>query len=96
MNQVKDPTWKRRLAKGGQNDKKLIILGFHLNHNFIFDLCEIRISRDYTPDAVQSIERLGSCILCFIYNFNRNGWSRSSENYKKELHLQAIHNSIIP
>jgi len=45
-------------AKGGQNDKKLIILGF-ISIGILF-LIYVRFEyQEITPDAVQSIERLG-------------------------------------
>ena len=49
---------KTQTAKGGQNDKKLIILGF-VSIGILF-LIYIRFEyQEITPDAVQSIERLG-------------------------------------
>ena len=47
-----------KTAKGGQNDKKLIILGF-ISIGILF-LIYVRFEyQEITPDAVQSIERLG-------------------------------------
>ena len=50
---------KTQTAKGGQNDKKLIILGF-ISIVVLF-LIYVRFEyQEITPDAVQSIERLGT------------------------------------
>ena len=49
---------KTQTAKGGQNDKKLIILGF-VSIAILFLIYSRFESQDITPDAVQSIERLG-------------------------------------
>ena len=47
-----------KTAKGGQNDKKLIILGF-ISIGILF-LIYVRFEyQEITPDAIQSIERLG-------------------------------------
>jgi len=49
---------KTQTVKGGQNDKKLIILGF-ISIGILF-LIYVRFEyQEITPDAVQSIERLG-------------------------------------
>ena len=49
---------KTKTAKSGQNDKKLIILGF-ISISILF-LIYVRFEyQEITPDAVQSIERLG-------------------------------------
>jgi len=49
---------KTQTAKGGQNDKKLIILGF-ISIGILF-LIYVRFEyQEITPDALQSIERLG-------------------------------------
>ena len=50
---------KTQTAKGGQNDKKLIVLGF-ISIAVLF-LIYVRFEyQEITPDAVQSIERLGT------------------------------------
>ena len=50
---------KTETTKGGQNDKKLIILGF-ISIAILF-LIYVRFEyQEITPDAVQSIERLGT------------------------------------
>ena len=49
---------KIQTAKCGQNDKKLIILGF-VSIAILFLIYSRFESQDITPDAVQSIERLG-------------------------------------
>ena len=50
---------KTETTKGGQNDKKLIILGF-ISIGILF-LIYVRFEyQEITPDAVQSIERLGT------------------------------------
>ena len=49
---------KTETTKGGQNDKKLIILGF-ISIGILF-LIYVRFEyQEITPDAVQSIQRLG-------------------------------------
>ena len=50
---------KTQTTRGGQNDKKLIILGF-VSIVVLF-LIYVRFEyQEITPDAVQSIERLGT------------------------------------
>ena len=49
---------KTKTTNGSQNDKKLIILGF-ISIGILF-LIYVRFEyQEITPDAVQSIERLG-------------------------------------
>ena len=48
----------QKTAKGGQNDKKLIILGFS-SIGILFLIYARFEYQEITPDAVQSIERLG-------------------------------------
>ena len=58
---------KTKTAKGGQNDKKLIILGL-VSIGILF-LIYVRFEyQEITPGAVQSIERLGIAfyVLFFI------------------------------
>ena len=62
-----------KTAKGGQNDKKLIILGF-ISIGILF-LIYVRFEyQEITPDAVQSIERLGTAFyVLFIISIGMIG-----------------------
>ena len=56
---------KTQTTKSGQNDKKLIIIGF-ISIAILF-LIYVRFEyQEITPDAVQSIERLGVAYYVLI------------------------------